>query len=314
MNKKIIISAIALSMSIATANQYNIIISKEQNSYDIKEAELISSDVSYSNWIFLSESNCSYLLDDANFYYDKDFSQTKTCDQIETRTVTTTHTYSDDSTKVIVSNENQTLLDNETNFIDKGTHTESSCKNIIAFDNNLPDDAYYISHKGGMIIDCDMTTDGGGWTKVATANKIQNGGYADFTFSDQDFSYSEALFVDNGNIGDFATPITNNYYDWTGYHLAWNAIQLDGIWYNSSTGSKIPGDISNKLPLSDFTVLENASTVCYEEIGVVDTFCANKVIINTNGKSISGVSDTQSLTNAALQNNYFEMKFFIYIR
>ena len=316
MNKKIIISAIAMSMSmsIATANQYNIIISKDDSRYEITELQIVDTKTVYSEWIFVSDTNCNYSLNQGDFYYDQDFSQTKTCDQTESRVKTVTDTYSNGTTKDTNTNEVQTLKDLVTTYTEIGTHTEDSCKNILLFDSNLTDGNYYISHNGGINIDCDMTTDGGGWTKITTADKIQDGGYADFIFSDQGFSYSEALFVDNGNIGDFAVPITNNYYDWTGYHLAWNAVRLDGTWFNSSTGSKIPGDISNKLPLSDFTVLENASQTCYEEPGVVDTYCANKVIINTNGKEISGISDTQSLSSAALANNYFKMKFFIFVR
>lgn len=314
MKKHLLTALILGSASIAAANQYNIIISKEHNDYEKKDLTIVRTEVSNSEWFFLSETNCSNVFDSSDFYYDKDFLQTKTCDETQERTVTTTHFYSNNSSKDVITTETQTVYNKQTNLTEKGTHIESSCKDILDFDLTLDDDSYYIDHNGGMTVDCDMNTDGGGWTKITTANVIHSGGYADYTFSDSGFTYSEALFVDNGNVGDFATPTTNNYYDWTGYHLAWNAVQLDNVWYNTATGSPIPGDINNKLPLSRFTVLENASTTCYQEINIVDTFCANKVIIDTAGARISGISDTQSLSSAALQNNYFAMKFFIYIR
>lgn len=314
MKKILPITLISVYTALTSAAQYNVIISKEHNDYEKTALTIIKTEVHESEWTKSKEDNCSNHYASSDFYYDKSFDQIKTCDETQSKTVTTTHYYSNNTSEDIVTTEKQVLTGKETTFSDKGTHIESNCKDILDFDPLLDDDSYYIDHKGGMTVDCDMNTDGGGWTKITTANKIQDGGYAEFLFDDGDFTYQKVLFVDNGNIGDFATPVTNKYYDWTGYHLAWNTIKLDNVWYNSSPGSKIPGDIPNKISVSRFHVLEKSSETCYAEPNVVDTFCGKKVVIDTNGSRISGISDSQSISNAALANNYFAMKFFIYVR
>ena len=298
----------------AFAAQYNVIISKEHNNYEERKATMIKSETTYSEWNTISESNCIFDLDQSDFYYDKDFNQTKTCDENQTRTATTTNYYSDNSVDTVVKTESKIIKDIESSYVEKGTHVENTCKDILSFNSSLGDDSYYIEHNGGMTVDCDMTTDGGGWTKIVTANKIDNGIYSELLFTDYDLTYSEVLFVDNGNIGDFAVPITNNYYDWTGYHPAWNAIKLNDTWYNTVTGSTIPGDITNKLPISRFNTLESSKGVCYAETNIVDPYCAEKIIIDVSGYKVSGISDTQSLSSAFIENNYFEMKFFLYVR
>lgn len=312
--KKGILSIAALSGFYAMATQYNVIITKENNEYNT--SVVINSTESLTEWQLDYESDCNYSFDKTEFYFDQDFSQTKTCNETYSRTKTITKEYSNGQTVSTETIEYNTVKDVSTTYAEKGTHLEANCKGIKSFNGNLPSGSYKIDHNNGINVECDMITDGGGWTKIYTANVIHEGIFSSLAISDLGLSYTHVLYSDNGSTSDFATPTTNNYYDWTGYHLAWNTIKLNnGIWYNTSTGSTVPGNIDNQLPLSYFNILEHPSKTCYAETNKVDNYCGKIVKIQMpSGKRIVGFSDTQSIASSVLDNNYFDLKFDLYVR
>ncbi|MBM24293.1 MAG: hypothetical protein CL760_01115 [Chloroflexi bacterium] len=167
--KRSILSIVIISATCAYANNYKIIISKEHNTYDIDEAHTVVTE--YTEWSDKNSPICNTDIEPEDIYIGRTATQTTTCNQEQERIATTKKVYSS-GTEIILSTEVETqnisLPDSVATI--NGTHVEDSCKGIIDFNPAFTnqDGNYPISINGhGFTAVCDMTRDGGGWTKVA---------------------------------------------------------------------------------------------------------------------------------------------------
>lgn len=165
----LIISIIASYISIA--DNYNVIIKK--NDYDVVESyERI---IETGEWENDGAESCFVDLYESDFYYNESFSQTEICNQDQTQTVTHKNKYQDGTEKVVKVETNYRTIEtkNETKQL-TGTHLEKDCNAIKLFNSDLPDGIYRVNLISNLDVVCDMTTDGGGWTKVSNVGSNIN--------------------------------------------------------------------------------------------------------------------------------------------
>jgi len=171
MNFKKTTIAISILGFLASSANFVVIVDKDSNEYEIGD---FTTKVEYSEWIDVSESNCSYDIDNDLHYYGEAFNQVETCDLLQERDVTTTTTYNDGNIVVDVVQESQTIENEKESVIAYGTHLESTCKGIQSFNISLSSGEYVIKpDSSNMNVYCDMDTSGGGWTIIS---KESNGG------------------------------------------------------------------------------------------------------------------------------------------
>ena len=204
MNKynKIAIAIISSATLISSAN-YFVIVNNEKF-----VVGGFTTDITYGEWTYLEDQNCSYDLEENDFYYGVPFDQVETCERVEERVITTTKTYDnghvDTSTRTEIQKETvsypaESLL---------GKHLESSCKGALDFDSTLVSQRYTINipNQGNTRVSCDMDTDGGGWTIIQYRTS-----YSEFknTYSEYEdgFGGSTNFWLGNKNIHELTlTP------------------------------------------------------------------------------------------------------------
>ena len=174
--KKSILSIAIIFATCVYAENYNVIISKEHNTYDIGETHTII--IEYTKWIDKNAPVCNTDIEAEDIYIGRTATQTTICSQGQERISTKKKVYSG-GTEIILSTEveTQTISLPDSVATITGTHVEDSCKGIIEFNPAFAnqDGNYPISINGsGFTAVCDMTRDGGGWTKVARVpNKVK---------------------------------------------------------------------------------------------------------------------------------------------
>ena len=192
MKKRLLILATTGFMSITYANEFNVIIKSDKVSYDV---DIFTDKTEYTEWSVDSIHSCVSQLNPNVIYYQHDFSQTDDCIQTEKRTITKTRFYGDGSEEIISTKEETKEVEIEQKYTAKGTHTESSCKDIL---NNGFSTGSGVYHLTGIDtpfeVYCDMDYDGGGWTLINSGTINQN-------TTDQEMrAYGEAYDKTNGHL------------------------------------------------------------------------------------------------------------------
>ena len=176
--KKSILAFSIGTIFISSAN-FVVIVDKDNNEYEIGEIE---KEITYSEWLNISESNCEFDVQNDDVYYSKSFNQIETCDVLQERTVTTTTKYSNGNTETTTSKEKQTITEDKDPVVAIGNHLESTCLNALNFDNSLPSGYYVINpNSQTMNVYCDMDSSEGGWTLIS---KESNGGINEALYTD----------------------------------------------------------------------------------------------------------------------------------
>lgn len=170
-NLLLIVSFGCLSASAAT---YNVFVNKDSSDYVI---DLYYNDtISYSEWSNNSNiHSCIGMENTDNYYYGQSFDQNQNCLQEQERVATKTREYNDGSTEVVSTTTEYQNIDTTRVVTAYGTHTENSCKNILAQGYSIGDGTYTIqTNNEPFNVVCDMTTDGGGWTLFQSGTINQN--------------------------------------------------------------------------------------------------------------------------------------------
>lgn len=171
--KKTIVSIALIGAFSSQATIYNALVSKEHHKFGSTDEYTIVKD--NPPWTTLS-SYCLNDIEPSDIYTGYTEDQTTDCYDEQERYVTTKKVFSDGSEEIISTDkETRDHLTSSTTQTITGTHIEESCNGILNFnpdfrnqDGNYP---ALVAGVQGMTIICDMTTDGGGWTKVA---KVDN--------------------------------------------------------------------------------------------------------------------------------------------
>jgi hypothetical protein len=307
--KRILISSIALA-TIANANQFKIIIDGEDVSYIAEKP--ISSDITYTAWTSQGETNCNYTPLDSSVYSGESFNQDKTCDLTETRVATTTTTYQ--SGKVVVEDKTETRTTPYTEQISStGTHLEANCKDIKAFDNSLIVNKFY-PVIGGSTLNCEMVTDGGGWTEVAHVSGTFSVTAPTVTVDDKGIAHTQMLYVDNNSVSDLSYGDSN--WIWQGMDKEKNLIKTGGQWRKISGGR---GDtclnVSNTIPANNYTTIEQNVTTCLWGSSNDPSMCGRKIKVDIpSGQKFEGFGDIESIYQSCNANNHFVLDYKLYIR
>lgn len=143
--------------------KYVSIINQEFNLYNKQDYEKT---VVYSDWTNINSGyNCSVDIDESEVYSTIEFNQENTCDQDQTRTITTTKKYKTGLEETTTSTEVKTIK-TTTNVLKIGTHLEASCREALFFDPNLSSGGYPLKLSDSLNVNayCDMSD--GGWTLV----------------------------------------------------------------------------------------------------------------------------------------------------
>ncbi len=170
--KTVICTTIAIAISgIAYASSYTIIVSQEQNKYNVIEKVLLSQRNEYTEWLDKEiHYDCgSYNPITSDIYNGTDFTQNRNCSQDQTRTKTIIDVWSDGSETV-----NDTLIEEQTiieveSTTTTGSYLAESCLDILNHSGSNGDGIYEIKNNSKLYnVSCNMTIDGGGWTTFGT--------------------------------------------------------------------------------------------------------------------------------------------------
>ena len=156
----LVTSAIILTNN-SIANDYLVIVDKENNNYEIKESydEIVNGE-----WLEKTKK-CSFDILTSEIYSDKAFDQTEICNITQERINEITTIYPDGSKTVRTETEERTIEESTTE-IAYGSHIETNCLNAYNFDNTLENDLYRLNIAGTEeLMYCDMTR--GGFTLVS---------------------------------------------------------------------------------------------------------------------------------------------------
>lgn len=168
--KRKLIGLLIVSSSFVFAS--NFVVKIDKKNYEEKKG--YSEIVSYTDWVNVGEQSCSSDITNDEIYYNFDFVKTTNCSQTQTRIKTVTKKYKDQEQTETVE-ENRIDINISTSN-EKGTHLESNCKKILDLGYSKGDGYYYINPISNQFSAyCDMTTDGGGWTRIVSNFKIFDG-------------------------------------------------------------------------------------------------------------------------------------------
>lgn len=166
MKNKTVITIIASSLSTALyANNFNVVISKEQNFFETGKIETI-----VGEWLNVGTPSCVNDIEEYEIYFNVSFNQKETCAQNQEQTITTKKILSDGSEVIIDVNKKTKTEKTESTTVQIGSHLESTCKDIKSFEATLSDGEYTILQSGNPTVYCDMTRNGGGWMRVVSYN------------------------------------------------------------------------------------------------------------------------------------------------
>ena len=155
---------VTLTMLVAnssvSAATYNIVIKKKGN-YELGG---FTESIIDSGWSNIGEPLCNVNLEINDVYFDVDFTQEETCIQKQEKTITKIKKFESGNTISEENIINQDVTQIYENAL-KGVHLESSCKNILGFNNEYRSGIYKITD-GNNNYDayCNMVSNGGGWT------------------------------------------------------------------------------------------------------------------------------------------------------
>lgn len=233
--KKTFLLVSILAGSYATASQFAIIVTKDLNNYDIEEK--YTEETIDTGWKNNGSISCSNDVIAEDFYHGVKTNQTESCIEPQKRTITIVKNY-DNGTQVVVSEEETTRsLETETVVEITGTHTESTCLNILNNGWEAGNKAYRLS--GGYDVYCDM--ENGGWTLLFNHDVLVGGVFT---------SISEVLSVNQGDPSTSTSKYSimnkteefrrNGKFE---FKLGWKGYSQKQIWRQTSnpTNSSVTG-------------------------------------------------------------------------
>ena len=286
-NKKTIIALSIISCFYANAQDFTVIVDQQNNSYTV------------DNLKDTGNTRCSTISPLSNDVY-KDESFTQNHSDCEKEQISSTGHLSWTDIPDITTTE-------------IGTHLESSCKDILSFDNSLNTDKSY-PVIGGETLNCLMSVDNGGWTEVAHVSGTYSATAPTVNIDDKGISHTQMLYVDNNSVSDLSYGDPN--WIWQGMDFEKNLIKTGGLW-NTISGAR--GDtclnVPNSLPSTNYTMIENNITTCLWGSSNDPSKCGRKVKVDIpNGQKFEGFGDIESIYQSCNANNYFVLDYKLYIR
>lgn len=266
MKKRLLALAITGVVSITYANEFNVIIKSDQVSYEVGG---FTDKTEYTEWVVDSVHSCVPQLDPEIAYYNHDFLQTDDCIQTEKRTVTKIRVYNNGTEEVISTTEETQNTAVEQEYLAKGTHTENSCKDVLAGGFSAGSGVYHLTGTGTPFeVYCDMDYDGGGWTLVNSGTINQN-------TTDQEMrAYGEVYDETNGHLYedvfkfvDMETPFLTDYdnrntiqfTESRNIHEGETGTYRNHIKMTSSTNTGVSGEELSTVGISSYQVVYTGS-------------------------------------------------------
>lgn len=181
----------------------------------------------------------------------------------------------------------------------------------------LSSSQYTIKNSGiDKKVACDFITEGGGWTRVDSPKYTSVANPA--LINDLNLTYNRVMIqkspLDPNSRDDFATPINDNIWEWTGWALTRNSFMIGGIYYY------VP-DTEPNLSLSQSPVgifdgrgllisKSNPSNICYNGVSNISynaNVCPNSIVLDTQGERITGLFNIESGGSNNSMNQTFEI-------
>lgn len=183
------------------------------------------------------------------------------------------------------------------------------------------DGVYRIDLPDGSEVDmhCDMSTDGGGWTRVA---QITGSGTATamptVAINDRNLSFTEVLLVaGTAKFSNYQTAKTQEYKG-PGVNIAWDGLRFGANWYfaantptwrgygaNSASPYALNLTGSVAWPNNLYSVLAPAQSMCrFQQPVEAVGFCGMAVKVQApSGLRLTGFNDIESLANNVSDNH-----------
>tara|TARA_Y100001960_G_scaffold204657_1_gene213772 strand:- start:9900 stop:10949 length:1050 start_codon:yes stop_codon:yes gene_type:complete len=238
--------------------------------------------IEYTEWVDKGAKTCSFDKETSDYYFGVPFEQTENCSQEQERTKTTTNTYKGGKEEVIVEKETKTLNTTSKNNV-LGSHLERSCLNILNNGYSSGNGTYHIKPNTESVETyCDMNTDGGGWTMVAS-NSVASSIIAKGTSRN---SANYRLDRSSGSLG-IADPNSDYIIGYYINDMDWTHARITMFGFNDHLGSySFPSNLGRYMDIK-WTTEGNTPTDRFNNItpvASVSTISSNNFSFHTLAK------------------------------
>ena len=213
--------AIMIAFSgVSNASNYTIIISKENNKYEVEEnlPSISNQRIEYTEWLNTGvHYDCnSYSPLAIDVYDGTDFIQNRNCSQDQTRTKTVIDVWTDGSETINNSETEPRKITEIDSTNATGSYLAESCLDILNHHGDKGDGVYeIINNRKSYNVSCNMTFDGGGWTTFGTntnysLSDVNDGQYDIDILSSEDLiniSYIKNISTENAIDTDWVVSI-----------------------------------------------------------------------------------------------------------